>query len=258
MMNRDPIEAPITEHLAEIRRRMLLCIGVFLAFFVLAWVQSPLLVAFVLHPLKAVNPELRLATLTITEGFLTTLKLALACALVATLPVALWQAWRFIEPGLLEPERHWLRFLFPPMLLAFFFGAAFCYFGVLPLAVRFFLADLGSSFSPVFSYAGYVEFTLVFMLAMGAMFQTPLLMALLDGIGILPVERLREHRRHAVVGAFIVAAVLSPPDIVSQMLVAVPLVLLLEGGIWFTLACRHRFKDRAPRADIQKVELPTL
>lgn len=258
-MTTDPIEAPITEHLAEIRRRILLCIGVFLAFFVLAWVQSPKLVAIILHPLKAVNPELRLATLTITEGFLTTLKLALYCALAATFPIAVWQGWRFVEPGLLEPERRWLRFLIPPMFFAFFAGAAFCYFGILPVAIRFFLADLGNSFSPVFSYAGYVEFTLIFMLAMGAMFQTPLLMALLDGVGILPVERLREHRRYAIVGAFIIAAIFSPPDVVSQLLVAAPLLLLIEGGIWFTVLCRrHRFKDPTNVADIQKVEMPSL
>lgn len=257
-MTQDPIEAPITEHLAEIRRRLLLCIGVFLAFFALSWGQSPTLVAIVLRPLKAVNPELRLATLTITEGFLTTLKLSLFAALVATIPIAFWQAWCFIRPGLLAPERRWLGLLFPPMLFAFFGGAAFCYFGILPVAIRFFLADLGNSFSPVFSYAGYVEFTVVFMLAMGAMFQTPLLMALLDGLGILPVERLREHRRYAAVGAFILAAIFSPPDVMSQLMVALPLLLLMEGGIWFTLLCRRqRFKVQGNVADIQKVEMPS-
>lgn len=235
---------------------MLLCIGAFVVSFLAAYAFSDRLILFILKPLKDAAPTLKLATLSLTEGFVTTLKLALYAAFILCLPVTLWQCWRFIEPGLVQREKVWFKTLLFPMIGAFFVGTAFCYFAVLPMAIRFFLTDLGNSFQIVFSYGAYVDFSVVFLLIMGLMFQLPLLIALLDSVGLVPVHLLQSHRRHTIVGAFILGAIFSPPDVVSQILVSVPLILLLEAGIQLAHFFRKRqIKDSSREADIQKVEI---
>ncbi|MBF0500082.1 MAG: twin-arginine translocase subunit TatC [Candidatus Riflebacteria bacterium] len=233
----------------------MICIGAFLIAFVFAYWQSDILIVIVLRPLKEAAPTMKLATLSLTEGFMTTMKIALYAALVMTLPVIGWQLWRFVEPGLLPRERRWTKNLVFPIMASFFAGTAFCYYVILPIAVNFFLTDLGNTFTPVFSYGAYVDFTVVFLLAMGIMFQLPLLIALLDAIGIMPVEILRSHRRHAIVVAFILGAIFSPPDVISQTLVSLPLIALLEIGIMLAdFFRRHRNNEDLSDTDKQNME----
>ncbi len=227
----------MTEHLAELRARLLFCLGAFLAAFLVAWWQSEWLIRWALAPLRAAVPDARLAALTVTEAFLTTVKLAGVAGLAATSPVIVWQTWRFVEPGLLPQERVWSRLILVPAMGFFIGGVLFCYHLVLPAALSILLQS-GDFLALTLSFGAFVEFELMFLLVMGVLFELPLLILFLDATGIFPADRLRAHRRHTIVGAFVLGGILSPPDVVSQFLVALPLLLLTEAGLW--LAALYR------------------
>ncbi|RCK78468.1 MAG: Twin-arginine translocation protein TatC [Candidatus Ozemobacter sibiricus] len=227
----------LTEHLAELRTRLLICLSTFLAAFLIAWWQSERLIRWALAPLQTAMPEARLAALTVTEAFLTTIKLAGVAGLAACSPVIVWQIWRFVAPGLLPQERFWTKVVLLPAMGFFLVGVLFCYHLVLPVALRILLQS-GEFLALTLSYAAFVEFELMFLLVMGMLFELPLLILFLDTTGLFPAERLRAHRRHLVVGAFVVGGVLSPPDVVSQFLVALPLLALAEAGLWLATLAR--------------------
>ncbi|NLI79333.1 MAG: twin-arginine translocase subunit TatC [Candidatus Riflebacteria bacterium] len=235
-------ESSLVDHLAELRTRILICLASFLAWFAVAWWQSDVLVRLALGPLRQAFPTARLAALTVTEAFVTTLKLSALAALTATLPVIVWQAWRFVAPGLLPRERFWSRLVLVPAMLCFAIGVAFCYLVALPAALGF-LIQSGDFLVLTLSYAAFVEFEMMFLVVMGVLFELPLLLVFLDVTGLFPAERVRENRRVAIVAAFVVGGILSPPDVVSQFLVSVPLVLLTEAGLWLSLAAR-RFRGQ--------------
>ncbi|HOY69173.1 MAG TPA: twin-arginine translocase subunit TatC, partial [Candidatus Ozemobacteraceae bacterium] len=231
-----PVDAPLIEHLAELRRRLLGILAAALAGFLAAWAASDHLIHLALHPLRQAAPHLHLVTLSVTEGFVTTVKLAAWAGLTLAFPVVVWQVWAFVSPALTPSERPWAILLLLPALCCFLIGGLFCWGVVLPPALSFLIAANGTDFQPAFSYGAYIEFVITFMIVTGILFELPLLLAFLDAIGILPVETLRSHRRHAIVAAFVVGAVFSPPDVVSQLLVSVPIVFLTEAGIWLSVA----------------------
>ncbi len=224
-------DAPLTEHLGELRYRILLSLGSFLLTFAILTLFSDALVAFSLHPLRSVRPDLKPVTLSVVEGFFSILKLSAYGAIALNVPLFIFQAWSFVKPGLLEPERRWCRLLLAPVIICFYGGCLFCYLLVLPLALRFLLDFSGNFFAPTLSFGGYVDFVVFFMLIMGAVFELPLGMTFLDALGVLPAETVASHRRHAIVIAFIVGAIFSPPDVFSQILVSIPIVFLVEAGI---------------------------
>lgn len=235
----DTADAPLLDHLAELRRRIIIAVASVFAGFLAAWAASDSLVPLALHPLKQAVPGLRLVTLSVTEGFVTTIKLSAWAGITLAFPVIVWQVWAFVAPALTPAERPWAMALLVPALFCFAAGAAFCWAVILPPALGFLIAANGADFLPSISYGAYIDFVVVFMLVTGILFELPLLLAFLDAVGILPVERLRSHRRHCIVAAFIVGAIFSPPDVVSQVLVSVPIVLLTEAGIWLSLLRRH-------------------
>lgn len=234
-------DVPLIDHLAELRWRILTCLGTFLLLFLVAWWQSDRLVALALVPLRQNFPDLRLAALEVTEAFFTTIKLAAIAALIGTLPVIVWQAWRFVDPALREGERFWSRLLLLPAMFLFILGCLFCYTIALPAALKI-LLQASDFLVPTISYGGFIEFEVMFLIIMGVIFELPLLLVFLDVTGLFPVEKVREHRRLAIVIAFIVGGILSPPDVVSQFLVSVPIVFLLEAGIWLAVLIR-RFRE---------------
>jgi len=234
----EQIEAPLIEHLSEVRKRLISCLVGFSAFFIVAYSQSEFLIHWILVPIKRIKPDIKLVTLDVTEGFVTTFKLSAYVALALSMPIMIFQAWRFAEPGLLPKEKFWCRILLIPALILFTFGCCFCYFAVLPAALNFLLNSLGNDFIPAFSYSAYVDFALIFMAAMGVVFELPLLMVFLDQLRLISTEAVQAHRRHGIVAAFILGAVFSPPDVISQIFVSIPLVILMEIGIWFSLMLR--------------------
>jgi len=236
--NSSESDAPFLGHLEELRHRILICLCVLVAFFLLAWLQSDRLVFLALTPLRKNFPDLRLSALEVTEALFTTIKLAGLAAFVVSLPVVVWQAWSFVSPGLKQVERFWGRVLLLPAMFLFLAGSLFCYLFVLPFTLKI-LLNTGDFLVPTISYAGFIDFEVLFLVIMGIIFELPLLMVFLDITGLFPAERVREHRSIAIVIAFIVGGIISPPDVVSQFMVSIPILILLESGIWLSLFIRR-------------------
>ena len=231
MKDIDSSEAPLLDHLIELRRRMLYCVGALLVTFFVAFYFAEQIFAFLVQPLIAAGQE-RVIYTQLFEAFLVQVKVAFFSAIMLSFPVLANQLWQFVAPGLYKREKRALL----PFLLAtpvlFIGGASFAYFIAIPTALTFLLqyqGDMGGIQQDALPSVGnYLSFIMQFLFAFGISFLLPVLLMLLERSGIVTLEQLRSARRYAIVVAFILAAVLTPPDVVSQFLLAVPLILLYE------------------------------
>lgn len=255
----DETKAPLIDHLIELRRRLLRIIIALAAAFGIAFYFADQIFRFLAQPyLEAAGAGKQLIYTKLYEAFFTEVKVALFTAFLLAFPIIANQIWAFIAPGLYRHEKR----AFLPFLLAtpvlFTMGAALAYYWVMPTAFRFFLGyqqtgDLSINALP--SIADYLSLVMQFIFAFGVSFLLPVLLMLLERAGIVTRQQLVAGRRYAIVGAFVIAAVLTPPDVISQLMLAVPLVLLYELaliGIWFTE------RRRAHEAEVPAVrEEPT-
>ena len=224
------------QHFAELRRRILWTFAIFVGAMVFGWYVSPFVQDFLTAPLMNIWPDGALLYSGLTDGLMIRLSLAFVVALMITIPVALWHTWAYVAPGLKNKER---RFIFPILVLSpilFLVGAGFAFYVLLPFVFSFFIelnesAPVPSLMLPV--ARDYLSFSIGLLKVFGIAFQLPLIMVMLNKLGILPRERVVKMRRYAIVIIVIVAAVLTPPDIVSQILLAVPMWLLFESSILF-------------------------
>jgi sec-independent protein translocase protein TatC len=248
----DDSQAPLLDHLIELRRRLiysLLAIG--LAFAVSFYFAEQIF-AFLVQPLLAAGQK-RIIFTQIFEGFFVQVKVAFFAAMMLSFPVIANQLWQFVAPGLYRSEK---KALFPFLLatpVLFLLGAALAYYVTIPVALHFLLGYQGNmggvEQEALPSVANYLSFVMQFLFAFGLAFLLPVLLMLLELAGIVTRAQLISARRYAIVGAFVVSAVLTPPDVGSQLLLAIPLVLLYEValiGIWFTERKRAR---NAPEED---------
>ena len=224
------------QHFAELRRRILWTFVVFVCALVLGWCVAPFIQDFLTAPLINIWQNGALLYSGITDGFMIQMSLAFSFALVVIIPFALWQIWAFVAPGLKKNEK---KFVVPILLMSpilFLVGAGFAFYVLLPFVFRFFV-ELNES-SPVPSLMlpiarDYLSFSINMLKVFGIAFQLPLVMVMLNRLGVLPRARVVKMRRYAIVFIVIAAAVLTPPDIVSQILLAVPMWLLFEVSILF-------------------------
>ena len=224
------------QHFAELRRRILWTFAMFVGALVLGWCVAPFIQGFLTAPLINVWQGGALLYSGLSDGFMIQMSLAFLFALVVIIPFALWQVWAFVAPGLKQKER---KFIFPIVLLSpilFLVGAGFAFYVLLPFVFRFFI-ELNES-SPVPSLMlpiarDYLSFSIGMLKVFGVAFQLPLIMVMLNRLGILSRATVMKMRRYAIVFIVIVAAVLTPPDIVSQILLAVPMWLLFETSVLF-------------------------
>lgn len=248
----DDIEAsraPLMAHLLELRKRLMICVAVLAAATGGCYLMAEHIYGFLVRPLaEASGGGRRLIYTGLTEAFFTYLQVAFFAGLCITFPVIAHQIYRFMAPGLYRHER---RAFLPYLLLApllFAVGAAFAYLWVIPMAWDFFLAFENSG-----SVAGipiqlearvseYLSLTMQLLMAFGVAFQLPLILTLLTHAGLLPARVLKEKRKFAIVLIFIAAAVLTPPDVVSQLCLAVPLLVLYEMAV---VVCA-RMESRRP------------
>lgn len=226
----------IMQHFAELRRRILLTLGVFCVMFVVGWFVSPYVQAFLTTPLMAVWPGGAVLYTGLSDGLMIRLSLSMLVALIVALPVALWHLWAYVAPGLRDNER---AFVWPIVVLSpllFLAGAAFAFYVLFPFAFKFFLELNQSAPVPAVMLPAardYLMFAVGMLKVFGIAFQLPLVMVLLNRAGILSRGNVVRMRRYAIVIIVIVAAVLTPPDVVSQILLAVPMLILFESGILF-------------------------
>lgn len=239
---------PLTAHLSELRKRIIISLIGLMMGFLLSFNYSENLFRFLTLPLRSEmsfsirypfisfipsqikNPSL--VFLAPAEAFWMHLKVSLVSGLIISLPLILFQLWRFISPGLLPKER---RYIGPFVIIAttlFLFGAAFCFFFVLPFAMGFLLTYKTGFIVPMLSVGNYVDFCLKFILAFGAVFELPIVIVFLTRMGLVTPKTLAKKRKYAVLLAFIVAALLTPtPDAFNQILMAGPIIILYEAGI---------------------------
>jgi len=224
------------QHFAELRRRILWTFGFFALMFGLGWWVAPYLQEFLTSPLVAVWDDAQMLYTGITDGLMITLSLALLVAIMLTIPFALYQIWAFVAPGLHKNERRFVLPIFIISPLLFIAGAAFAFYALFPTVFRFFIELTESAPVPAIimpAVRDYLGFTIGLLKVFGIAFQLPLVLVLLNRMGVLPREKAVKMRRYAIVGIVIVAAVLTPPDVVSQILLALPMWGLFELSILF-------------------------
>lgn len=245
----DKSKAPLLDHLIELRRRLLWSFATLAVSFGICLYFAEPIFAVLVQPLVAAGQS-RLIYTAVFEAFFVNIKVAFFAALMVSFPVLASQIWLFVAPGLYRNEKKaFLPFLIlTPFLFAA--GASLAYFVAMPVALHYLLSfqgEIGGVQQTALPGVGnYLDFSTRFIFGFGVAFLLPVLLMLLERAGIVTRQQLKRGRRYAIVVAFVVAAVLTPPDVVSQLLLAIPLVLLYELSliaIWFTE--RRRAKDAA-------------
>jgi len=168
----------------------------------------------------------------VISPFMVPVKITMMAAFLLALPVVLYQLWSFVAPGLYRHEKRLVMPLIFSSTLLFFLGVAFCYFFVFGQVFKFIQSFAPKSIAAAPDIEAYLSFVLNMFLAFGATFEVPVVLVILARMGVVSVEKLREFRRYFIVIAFVIAAVVTPPDVVSQLALAIPMILLYELGIW--------------------------
>lgn len=228
-------EQPFVQHLMELRDRLVKSmIAMAVVTVVLALYPGPAALYDILAaPLVAHLPKgATLIATSVISPFMVPLKIMLMAAFLLALPVILYQAWAFVAPGLYSHEKKLVLPLVISSSILFFIGVAFCYFFVFGQVFAFIQGFAPKSITAAPDIEAYLSFVLTMFLAFGLAFEVPIVVIVLARMGIVSVQKLKEFRGYFVVLAFIIAAIVTPPDVVSQLALAVPMVLLYELGLW--------------------------
>lgn len=240
-------------HLVELRERLVRAViavlVVFVALFI--WPGSGPIYDMLAAPLMNALPQgtTMIATGVVTP-FLVPVKVTAMVAFMVMLPYVLYQAWAFVAPGLYDHEK---RLALPTVIsstLLFFLGVAFCYFFVFGRVFAFIHSFAPKSITPAPDIEAYFSFVITMFLAFGITFEIPIVVIVLARLGLVSVDRLRDARPYVVVGAFVVSAIITPPDVLSQFMLAVPMCLLYEIGLFFArFAARKKAEAEAAEED---------
>ena len=257
-------KAPLTEHLGELRNRIIIILVIVSITFGVCFYYSEHIFRLLTLPLHYTlefslekpyisfsaikNSGLELVFLAPAEALWMHIKISFISAFIISSPLIFFEIWRFIAPGLLEKERKYaLPFVFTTTFL-FLLGALFCFIIVLPFAMNFLLTYKTENLKPMISVGKYIDFCLKFILSFGAIFELPVVTVFATKMGIVTPDVLAKNRKYAVLIAFIAAALLTPtPDAFNQTLMAVPIIILYEAGIWAS-----RILDRKKKAGEEK------
>ncbi|RAN82789.1 twin arginine-targeting protein translocase TatC [Bacillus sp. SRB_336] len=243
----DALQQGLFSHLLELRTRLLKSIAAVVLVLLALVPFANRLYSELAAPLVARLPQgAHLIATEVTSPFITPLKLAFYTALFISMPVILYQLWAFVSPGLYKHEKRLARPLLIAAMGLFYLGCAFAYFLVLPAAFRFLTAVTPEGVEMMTDITHYLDFVMLMFFAFGLCFEVPVAVVVLAAIGIVDLDKLRSGRRFAIVGAFAIAAVITPPDITSMMMLGIPMCLLYELGV---LAVRWLVKPGSLRPD---------
>ena len=220
---------PLQRHIKEIKRRLMVVGATILVFFVVAFSYSGLLIDWFKRPF-----EDDLIFYAPAEALLASIKISFLAAIVISFPMILYQFWKFIDPSLLKKEQRWAVPIFFLGLGFFLLGLTFCNLIILPLVINFFVTfGMDRDITPELAVGMYVDFNVKFLLAFGFAFEIPLVLSLLARVGFVQAEVLAQYRKYAAMVALIVSAVITPDaTMFTMLLMAVPLIVLYEIGIW--------------------------
>jgi sec-independent protein translocase protein TatC len=228
------LEESFTSHLIELRDRLLRSlIAILIVFGILCFYPGPgQIYDFFAAPLTSALPEgTKMVAIGVITPFMVPLKVTGMVAFVLALPILLYQVWSFIAPGLYEHEKRLGIPLIISSSLLFLLGMSFCYFFVFGQVFKFITSFAPKSITPAPDIEAYLSFVMTMFMAFGLAFEVPVALVVLVKLGVVSVEKLREWRSYFIVLAFVVAAVVTPPDVVSQLALAIPMCLLYELGI---------------------------
>lgn len=248
-----PREMTFTEHLNELRVRLVRClIAVFIGFLACYGFAEQLFMLLMEPLITLLEPSGGSLIYTgLPEAFFTHLKVAALAGLFVASPYVFYQIWMFIAPGLYEGERKYMIPIALCSALCFVTGALFGYFVVFPYGFQFFLGYASEAIQPMPSVKEYFSFSTSMLFAFGLIFELPLFMLFLSVLGIVNYKTLRKYRKFAILGNFVVAAILTPPDVVSQTLMAGPMCLLYEVGIWVSYMFGKKPKEEPPEEEAE-------
>ena len=225
---------PLVAHLTELRDKLLRCLLAVLVVFIGLFPFANEIYAFVSEPLRAILPEgASMIATEVASPFLTPFKLTLVAAIFLAIPYLLYQIWSFIAPGMYKHEKRLAIPLLVSSVMLFYAGAAFAYFVVFPLIFAFFTSVGPEDITIMTDINRYLDFVLKLFFAFGVAFEIPIAAVLMIWAGITTPEALARKRPYIIVGCFVFGMLLTPPDIISQSLLAIPMWILFEFGIFF-------------------------
>lgn len=243
-------EGTLISHLLELRDRLiraLIAVGIF---FIPCAYYANAIFTFISEPLRAKLPAgTKLIATSVMSPFVTPFKLSFFVALFIAMPYVLYQAWAFVAPGLYKHEKRFAIPLVVSSIVLFYLGVAFAYFLVFPVMFNFFAATVPEGVSMMTDITSYLDFALTMFFAFGVAFEVPVAVVLLVVTGIVQLETLKNTRGYVLIGIFVVAAFLTPPDAVSQCIMAIPMYLLFEGGIVMARVLARMRREAQERAD---------
>ena len=236
-------EMPFLDHLEEMRWRLFKSLISVFVLMLICWGFSDQLLEVLRYPGTQITPPLKMQVLKVQTVFMTKLEIALVAGIILGLPVIIYQVWQFMAPGLIKKEKKFLPIVIISTIICFLIGGLFAYFIIIPFALQFFMdlapADIENNIALDF----YIGFLLRIIVVFGVVFELPIISIILTKMGLLTPQFMRKYRRYALVLAFILGAILTPPDPSTQIMLAIPIVLLYEVSIFLSQIFSSKKKD---------------
>ena len=245
---------PIVQHLVELRSSVLRSVIAIVVFFLMLFPFANEIYTFIANPIVQAIPGSNLIAIGVISPFLTPLKMSLILAVYIAMPYLLYQIWIFAAPALYRHEKKLILPLVVSSTVLFYTGLLFSFYIVFPVIFDF-LSSVGPSsvdFAPDIQY--YLDFIIKVSFAFGVAFEVPIATILLIMFGVTTAERLKKNRAYIIIGSFVLGMILTPPDIISQFLIAIPMWLLFEAGLIFSAFFKVRIKNKTPTSDDNKTK----